>query len=168
MTHDTKVTQRRNTNNSRCDRARNWCFTLNNYTDKDITLLLAQHNEYLFQEETGKNGTKHLQGILCYTNAVSFNKIKALLPTAHIEKCKNKIASIQYCSKEETRTGEIFTNMKLKVNTKEKIKLPHELPKNEFDEWCWTEAQKIGELHRQECTGKDCWCKAICFAPLTC
>lgn len=46
--------------------------------------------------------------------------MKNLFRTAHIEKMKSKIASIKYCSKEDTRTGKIYTNMdlaKYKVDT---------------------------------------------------
>jgi len=66
---------------------------------------------YVFQEETGEKGTKHLQGIFMFKNAVSFKKLKSNIPTAHIEVCRNQKASIRYCSKKETRTGEIYTNI---------------------------------------------------------
>lgn len=90
-------------------RVRNWVFTLNNYTPEDIKEL-AQQECYLFQEETGENGTPHLQGILCFKNPMSLSSMKKINGRAHWEACKNKIASIQYCSKEKTRTGQIFSN----------------------------------------------------------
>lgn len=90
-------------------RARNWVFTLNNYTQDEIKDL-AQQECYLFQEETGENGTPHLQGILCFKNPMSLSSMKKINERAHWEVCKNKIASIQYCSKELSRTGEIFSN----------------------------------------------------------
>lgn len=92
-------------------KARNWTFTLNNYTRVHIDNLLTLDCLYVFQEETGEKGTPHLQGLLVFKNAVSFNSVKRLIPTAHIEKCKNKNASIRYCSKEDSRTGGIYTNM---------------------------------------------------------
>lgn len=90
-------------------RARNWVFTLNNYTQDEIKEL-AQQESYLFQEETGENGTPHLQGMLMFKNPMSLSSMKKINGRAHWEPCKNKIASIQYCSKERTRTGQIFSN----------------------------------------------------------
>ena len=90
-------------------RVRNWVFTLNNYTEEEIKSL-AQQNCYLFQEETGENGTPHLQGMLCFPNPMSLSSMKRINGRAHWEPCKNKIASIQYCSKESTRSGKIYCN----------------------------------------------------------
>lgn len=101
-------------------KSRGWTITINNYTPEDIKLVQGLDAEYCFQEETGESGTKHLQGMIYYKNARSFKQIKNMFRTAHIEKMKNKIASIRYCSKEETRTGAIYTNLdlaKYKVNT---------------------------------------------------
>lgn len=92
-------------------KARNYCFTLNNYTPEEVKTLCEGDYKYVFQEETGESGTPHLQGILMFKNAVSFKSIKKLIPRGHIEKCKNKNASIRYCSKEDTRTGEIYHNL---------------------------------------------------------
>lgn len=91
-------------------KSRGFTFTLNNYTNDDINMIKEFKCQYIFQEETGESGTKHLQGMLYFTNAVSFNTVKTMLPRAHIEKMKSKIASIKYCSKEDTRTGEIYSN----------------------------------------------------------
>lgn len=90
-------------------RVRNWTFTLNNYTPEEIKDL-AQQECYLFQEETGENGTPHLQGMLCFPNPMSLSSMKKVNGRAHWEPCRNKIASIQYCSKEKTRTGKIYCN----------------------------------------------------------
>jgi len=90
-------------------RVRNWVFTLNNYSAEEIERL-AKEESYLFQEETGENGTPHLQGLLCFRNPMSLSSMKKINERAHWEPCKNKIASIQYCSKEKTRTGKIYSN----------------------------------------------------------
>lgn len=94
-------------------KSRGWAITINNYTKEDIKTVKELEGEYCFQEETGESGTKHLQGMVYYKNARSFNQMKNMFRTAHIEKMKNKIASIKYCSKEETRTGKIYTNIDL-------------------------------------------------------
>ena len=52
--------------------SRNWCFTYNSYLEKDIndflTICSNSSKKYVFQEEIGESGNKHLQGF------ISFNK----------------------------------------------------------------------------------------------
>lgn len=93
-------------------KSRNWCFTLNNYSDDEVAHLTQcfSDSKFLFQEEEGENGTPHLQGVVSFKNARSFASMKKLIPRAHIEPCKSFIASVRYCSKEETRVGEIYSN----------------------------------------------------------
>jgi len=88
------------------NRSRNWCFTWNNYTENDkieVKRLLSEY-EFVFQEETGENGTPHLQGCFQNKNAIEFEKVKKMLPKCHIEKCKSWDASKKYCSKLDSRT----------------------------------------------------------------
>lgn len=90
-------------------RARNWCFTLNNYTEECIQRVLDTVNtRYVFQEEQGKEGTKHLQGYMYFKNARKFDQVKSLLDKAHWEVCRDKKASIEYCQKEDTRIGRVW------------------------------------------------------------
>lgn len=101
-----------NTKRSRC---RNYCFTWNNYEKKDIDYIINLYHgtetQYIFQEEIGTNNTPHLQGLILYKNPMDFNSIKKILCQCHIEKCKSKKASIAYCSKPDTRNGEVYTNI---------------------------------------------------------
>lgn len=137
-----------------------WCFTLNNYNDDDINDILTicsnSSIKYVFQEETGDEGTKHLQGV------IEFNK--KLRPKGlfinkgiHWEKTKNTKASIAYCCKEETRTGKIFTNLKLPkplklINPKQffewQIEI-YDIIKEEADDrtiyWYWSEDGGVGK-----------------------
>lgn len=115
MAHTTQTTKRGSGNTKTPPvRARNWFFTLNNYTEQDIKdLQEMKSGEYLFQEEKGKNGTPHLQGIVAFPNAISFESAKRHIGTkAHIEVSKDLKASVLYCKKEETRIGKIYTNSK--------------------------------------------------------
>lgn len=89
--------------------SKHWCFTLNNYLQEDINSLCANAllKKYVFQEETGKEGTRHLQGYLEFEKknrplTVFKNK------NFHWEKCRNIDDSILYCQKEDTRTGQVF------------------------------------------------------------
>lgn len=94
--------------------SKNWIFTYNN-PDKDKIKILEEQLSRLsccfrVQEEKGENGTVHLQGY------VSFDKvtrpIEAIgIKEIHWEKCRNAKAAKEYCSKEETRTGNyVFTS----------------------------------------------------------
>lgn len=95
-------------------RARSWCFTFNNYTENDPAQLAKGFQQlgtkkYCFQEEKGENGTRHLQGVINFKNAIEFSTLKKLNPKIHWEKCLNIKASIKYCSKPESKNGETFT-----------------------------------------------------------
>lgn len=102
----------RNTNIVAPLRSRNWVFTLNNYSEIEVTQLTEQFSKisegYIFQEEKGTEGTKHLQGLATFKNARSLRSMKKINSRAHWEVCKNKIASIKYCQKKETRAGRIW------------------------------------------------------------
>lgn len=94
--------------------ARKWCFTLNNYSRQEIvtivTMLDLHTRKYVFQEETGENGTKHLQGCCWLKKLYRLTGLKKLISDrAHFEKCNNWTASVEYCRKEETRTGGIYS-----------------------------------------------------------
>ena len=95
----------------RRQRARNWCFTLNNYTKKDIDTM-AQPNskitKYIFQEEISKTGTEHLQGVICLKNPAGLSAVRKIHPKAHWEISKNWNASKNYCSKQESRNGRLW------------------------------------------------------------
>lgn len=98
--------------NTRSTKSRGYCFTLNNYTEEDIKNMTCVDAEYVFQEETGTNGTPHLQGFVYFKNAVGFNTVKKLHSKAHWEAAKKpRMACIRYCSKTDTRTGRIYHNL---------------------------------------------------------
>ncbi len=94
-------------------KCRNWCFTLNNYTENEISTIIREKdnsrcNKYCFQEEKGDNGTPHLQGTLAYKHAISFNTVKKLLPKAHWEKARSLNRALAYCCKKDTRNGHVW------------------------------------------------------------
>lgn len=116
-TVDTTDTSTRG-NTDKSSRARNWFFTWNGYNQKDIDTLntWCQKNceKYTFQEETGESGNKHLQGCLEFKHARHFNALHKLWPGMHLEITKDVEASREYCSKTETRTGKLLTNIRVK------------------------------------------------------
>ena len=83
-------------------RHRSYCFTINNYTTKDLDMLLDVYAKYFcFGFEVGKDKTPHIQGYIQYYAARSFNAIKKDIPRAHIEISKGSpIQNIEYCSKD--------------------------------------------------------------------
>ncbi len=139
LSHCLKSVSNGNTRKSRHsslrNRARTWCFTLNNYTEEDIVSL--SHNKwenieitkYVFQEEIGLKKTKHLQGVVQFKNQISFTSLKEFHNKIRWSKCKNLKASIKYCSKQDTRNGEIYKYGDVdKYIWKDKIKetlIPH-------------------------------------------
>lgn len=87
------------------NRARSWCFTLNNYTEEEYDFIVAQwlkgfEGWYIVGKEVGENGTPHLQGYIEFKHQTAFSTIKKFLPRAHIEKAKGSRAdNYKYCSK---------------------------------------------------------------------
>lgn len=91
--------------------SKHWCFTLNNYTKTDVEQMeqtfQVKCKKYVFQEETGENGTPHLQGYIELNKKERFNTI-INNTRIHWENCRSPEHSIQYCQKEDTRTGKIY------------------------------------------------------------
>lgn len=104
----TQMTQEDTTEKCRGNtKSRHFCFTINNYTQTDIDTVKTFFDKYTFQEEQGS--TKHLQGVGSFNNARSWNLVKKTLPKAHIEVCRNLKASIEYCSKSDTKIGQCWS-----------------------------------------------------------
>ncbi len=135
---------------------RNYCFTLNNWSEKEIgTIKLIKRCEWFYGIEVGESGTKHLQGFLMYKSARSFMSIKKLLPRAHIEIMRGtKQDNIDYCMKE----GKYETNIKVRKGVIDKFTSykPHkwqseilEIIKGEVDDrciyWYWEEQGNVGK-----------------------
>lgn len=100
-----------------CNPAKNWSFTLNNHEQKDIDACLASFakscSKWAFQEETGENGTKHLQGALTlYTKGRPLTEFPHM-NKAHWEVTKNVAASYNYVTKDATRTGGRWTSWEI-------------------------------------------------------
>lgn len=101
-------------------------FTLNNYNIDNIVSLVSYFkgiNEllYVFQEETGEEKTPHLQGCFKSKTQIRFSTLKNINEKIHWEICRNWNQSVDYCSKKETRTGKIYTNMAIEANIKDPL-----------------------------------------------
>lgn len=87
-------------------RARGWCFTLNNYLDRDIDYLRTPEcrakTTYLIygREIAPDTGTPHLQGYVRFNNAIGLNTASKWLTRAHFEIAKGTGEQNRtYCSK---------------------------------------------------------------------
>lgn len=83
--------------------AKNWCFTLNNYTEEDYVRLLAYPDctYIIIGKEVGENGTPHLQGYIRLPAKRRLAFLKALHHGAHWEIARGTPTQNRtYCSKE--------------------------------------------------------------------
>ena len=83
-------------------RARGYCFTLNNYTDKEYNDLVNVTSRYIILgKEVASTGTNHLQGFIYFDNARSFKSVTKLCPRAHFEVMKGTPSQAStYCKKD--------------------------------------------------------------------
>jgi len=91
--------------------AKNWCFTINNYTEDELELMsdlstrIPNEISYLIiGKETGENGTPHFQGYIQMVKKLRLGQIRNLLGgRAHCEiMAPNSTpwAASTYCKKE--------------------------------------------------------------------
>lgn len=120
-------------------RSRDYCFTINNYTDAHIQLLEALDCTYVvYGKEVGESGTPHLQGYVRFPSAKSVSAVIKLMPGAHIEIKKGRCdQAIDYCKKDGDyyERGEApMTNEKKGECNKRRFKEAFEAAKaGEFD-----------------------------------
>lgn len=92
-------------------RARNWCATINNFSEADeATLRELPASFVIWGREVGANGTPHLQIYFQLRTRMRFSQVRGLLPRAHIEVAHGSAdQNIDYCSKEGevTSVGEV-------------------------------------------------------------
>lgn len=81
---------------------RNWCFTINNYTNDDIKSLEELDCKYIvYGYEKGANETPHIQGYVEFNRGVRLETLKKLMPRAHLEDRKGSAnQAIVYCKKD--------------------------------------------------------------------
>lgn len=87
--------------------SKNWCFTLNNYTDEDVLRLnnlVSTNNRVtylIYGKEVAESGTPHLQGFVSLNQKTRMAMIKNILGgNPHLEVARNVNASIIYCKKD--------------------------------------------------------------------
>lgn len=84
-------------------KGRRWCFTINNYSDDECTVVMGMDAERLIcgKELAPSTGTPHLQGYARFKNPVRASWWKTILPRAHLELAKGSDSENEvYCTKE--------------------------------------------------------------------
>lgn len=95
--------------------AKNWCFTVNNYTDVEIQqmaeaaseLLESQSLQYVvWGKEVGETGTPHLQGFASFSKRITLQQLKQQLKLrAHCEASRGTpTQAAEYCKKDGNYT----------------------------------------------------------------
>lgn len=100
----------------------NWCFTLNNHTEEEVSsvnTLIEEHNNVQFLVygfEVGENGTPHLQGYIEMKRSMRLTAMKQLIPRAHFEpRMGTQEQAIEYCTKD----GQWYEFGKCKASARE-------------------------------------------------
>lgn len=136
--------------------SKRWCFTLNNYIQKDVCSIGSAIKEYcrfgIFGKENGEKGTRHLQGYLEFKKKDRpINKKYGWSNKIHWEKAKgDKQDNITYCEKEG---GEIFIHpvpYQVKIENwydweLEIIKTLKKAPDDRTIYWVWEESGCAGK-----------------------
>lgn len=84
-------------------RSKNWCFTLNNYTDEDVERLsnpITGVQYLIFGKEVGASGTPHLQGTVIFQSRKRLSQLVELLGQCHFSVTRFVPQSIEYCKKD--------------------------------------------------------------------
>lgn len=154
-------------------RGRVWSFTHNNYDENDIVEYVDYlvNEEYCFQEEMGEQGTAHLQGCCRFKNARTFSALKNRFKSTHWEMGRKWVALQQYCCKEESRVGRIFTNIeKLKKKLriildplKDKVLYPWQNYVLDYISKGANDREILWIVDEVGCGGKTTLCKHICL-----
>lgn len=90
------------------NKSRNWCFTLNNYTDADVEALstFVESDDLIKYicagREVGESGTPHLQGFLVAKNQIRLSTVRTVFDgRAHWEIARGTASqAIAYCEKD--------------------------------------------------------------------
>ena len=152
-------------------RKRHWFLTWNNPPEESKDILLALGAvRYAFQHETGDSGTPHWQGVFSFVEATRWSVLCSKCQGAVWAVCRNQFAAKNYCTKLDTRTGEVFTKgyevqVRLRVRDplegKELydwqdgiVKLLEGEPDDRSIHWYWSAKGNVG---------KSALCKHLCL-----
>jgi len=83
-------------------RSEGWCYTLNNYTMLEHTVMLEIPCAYhIVGQEVSESGTPHMQGYIHFSSQKTLKRMKKYNTRAHWEKKRGTVAqAADYCKKE--------------------------------------------------------------------
>lgn len=82
--------------------SKHWVFTINNYTEVDMSIDLTQWAYLVYGKEVGASGTPHLQGYGCLVAKKRLSTVSKLLPRARLDKMKGTpLQASDYCKKDD-------------------------------------------------------------------
>lgn len=130
---------------------RNWCYTLNNYSEAEWDAFKALPCRYhAMGKEIGESGTPHIQGFICFANVKTFSAVKKILGIrAHIEPMRGTFEQAsKYCLKD---SGDHFEGGKLPLDQPAKGKV-------EVDRWttALTQARSTGDVEDSQIAFVHC------------
>lgn len=90
-------------------KCRAWCFTINNYTDEDLSRLANLECTYIVYgaENAPEDGTPHLQGFVYFRNPRTLAGVKRDMPRAHLER-KSEHSTFGQCRDYCIKDGEFI------------------------------------------------------------
>lgn len=81
--------------------SRFWCFTINNEKYQRSKLPTDVYDYCIMGNETGDNGTPHIQGFIVMKKRTEFSRMQRLLPRAHLEVMRSSPQqAANYCKKD--------------------------------------------------------------------
>jgi hypothetical protein len=84
------------------ERSRQFCFTWNNWTEDTVGVLTELKCKYLlYGKEVASTGTRHLQGVVVYKEALTASAARKRMKGAHVVVCKGTLEQNEtYCKKD--------------------------------------------------------------------
>lgn len=80
---------------------KNWCFTVNNYTDADVqTIKCVDYSYLVFGYEVGDSGTPHLQGFITFEKNMRLSAVTKLFQAHWTPARGTAEQNFKYCSKQ--------------------------------------------------------------------
>ena len=132
-----------------------WCFTLNNYTEDDVSsivpLLQTESEKWIIGFEVGDSGTKHIQGFLRFKTKKRPLTVFSSFVGIHWEKCKGSDQqNYDYCSKDGIFQSNGFPKPIKVINPdrvweKQILNIINTEPDDRTIYWFWSREGNVGK-----------------------